>query len=271
MSKTLYRAGRQGVTLVETMVGMGTSCLVLFTVISVTANLSTQTDRDITRIPINSAARASMDDMLYYLRGARTVHAASTTTKITVSAPSYNPGAAGVTTGADDTMTFEFDSTNQTLLETITPAGGTVRKALSQHILAKNVQSVAFSYYGRQAFPLATYSYSGARSQTFTLDNAWKTGTTPTVAVMVNGVSYTVPSPTMTVTVGAATRTVTVGNVPAGTGTATVRYELAPVSGTLSAVAQVDVLLKFLQKDRQRVDQVFTIPGSARLRNSPPT
>lgn len=253
------------------MVGMATSCVVLFTVFAVTGNLSTQTDRDITRIPINSAGRAAVEDVLYYLRGARVIDVASTATKIIASAPSYDPNAAGVTTGTSDTMTFEFDSTNQILWETITTSGGTVRKAIGRHSLAKNVQNAVFTYYGLQTFPLASFSNSTPSNQTFTLNNAWKTGTTPSVSLVVNGTSYTLPSATMPVSVDAAAGTVTVGNVPGGIGAVEIRYELTSGSSALSSVAQVNVKLRFLKKDSRQVDQTFTIAGSARLRNLLPS
>lgn len=256
-------------TLVETLVATGTSCAVLFTVFTVSGSLSKQTDKDATRIPISSTGRATVDNLLYYLRSTQSISAASTATKVIITAPSYDPNASVVTTGVADTITFEFDSSAKALYETVATSGGTVRKAISRHVLAKNVESMVFTYYARQTFPLASFSGSGADTQTFTLKNAWKTGTTPTVALTVNGVGYTVPSSTMILSADAATRTITVSNVPEGVGAAEIRYEAAPGSSGLSAATQVNVLLKLLKKDSRQVDQVFTIAGSARLRNIP--
>lgn len=261
-------------TLVETLVALGTSCTVLFTIMTVAASLSKQTDRDGTRMPINSAGRAAMDNILYYIRGTKTIDAASTATKVIVSAPSYDPAAAGVVTGSNDIMTFEFNSANKTLLETVTTSSGTVRKQLSQHTLAKDVQSVVFSYYGRQTFPLASFSNSAASSQTFILDNGWKTGTTPAISIVLNGASYTVPSAAMPVVIDPTTRSLTVSNVPGGVGAAEIRYELDTTSTVsnptpLSSATQINVKLIFMKKDSRLVEQSFTITGSARLCNIP--
>jgi len=255
------RLSQVGSSLIEVLVGASVSLVVVGSFTQFVSHISRATTRQQADMDAGGPARASMDDLLLYLRGADkvlpslTVNSTTYTTDgsdLVFQAPAYNPNTTGVIiSGVYDKVVFDYNATKREIRETIVPGSGSIRPARQGFLVAKNVASVTYSFNVRQQF---TSTISG--SNTFTLD------ATPIAkpVVVVNGLAKAC-------TYNASTRNVT---VDAGSAGADVQmlYAILPTDTVgLPLVSQINLQVTVETKDGlQQVRQV-SMPGGARLRN----
>jgi hypothetical protein len=255
------RRALAGGSLLEMLVGASVSLVVVGSFTQYVSHVSRAMTRQQADVDAGGSARASMDDLLLYLRGADKVLPSLTVSNTTYTtdgvdlvfqAPAYNPTTAGVIiSGIYDKIVFDYNPTKREIRETIVPGTGSIRPSRQGFLVAKNVAGVTYTFSVRQQF---TATMSG--SNIFTLD------ATPIAkpVVVVNGVAKTC-------TYDATSKRVT---VDAGVTGADVQvlYAILPSDTVgLPLVSQINLEVTVETKDGLRQVRQVTMPGGARLRN----
>jgi hypothetical protein len=199
-----------------------------------------------------------MDEILYQLRGSGLIVASQTlggtayttgNSTVTGVAPGYDPAAPTVIlSGVQDAIAFKYDSQAQTVSETVVPGVGSVRPSRSQHVIARNVQSLTYTYRVRDQF-----TSNAAGSVSFPLSASPQS--TPTAYVNGSASTCTVSGTTATVT------------APTAGADIQFVYPVTPTSTTLPFVSEVDVTMNFQALDSRQIARTMAIQGGARLRN----
>lgn len=249
-----------GFTLIELLVGAGVSLLVIGCFVQYLSHVSRATGRQQADLDAGSPARASMDDMLLYLRGGKTVlpslTVGSTTyttdgTDLAFEAPSYDPNTTTVVIeNVYDRIVFDYDADRREIRQTIIPGAGSIRPARQDFLIARNVASIAYTFAVREQFT------ASKGNQFFTL------GATPISKplVLING-------QVQEYTYAAETRTVAV-NVAVSKSDVQILYTVAPAdTAGLSLVTQINIQMTFETRDGVQQVRRVVMPGSARLRN----
>lgn len=221
-------------------------------------------DRNAVETTIGARARTSFDEILRELRAGRQVLASaaangatvwSSDTDIVFQAPAYDPASPAVLLATNDVVAFDYDSQAKTITETVVRTAGSRRPARAGLVIARNVESVAYTYYAQDQF-----AGDGATT-TFTLNAKAKTGTTPTLYV--NGVA----APCVYVPL---TRQATLASAPAKDADVQFLYLLDPAQDSgawLPQTDRVDATLTLSNSDGRRITRRVTLSGNARLRN----
>lgn len=275
--RTTQRNPAQGATLIEAMVACAISCLLILTLISAASSIAQSNDRQFVEMPLAGSARTAIDEMLFQLRGAKTVLPSQTidgvkftsdSDNIVFSAPAYSDKAAE---GSDvvlpdnsvDTVAFSFDAAKGQLCETIEPQAGSARKTRSQYVLARKVVNVTYTYYAHEHYHFASPSILNT---ILSLRASWPKDNPPTVKVLVNSqaaLTY-LANPNQTL------HTVALLNIPQGKTDIGVFYIVDGSSGEavpFDVVTKIDASVTLRDTDGHRIKHTFTISGSANLRN----
>lgn len=253
---------QRGSTLIEMMMTVFVIALVTSAILGLTSTANRTADRRVREESMGGFARASLDEMLKELRAAdqifvsRTIagtNYATTASNLVLEAPGFDPASTqGILPGIYDVVAFTFDATARTLSETTFVDTGSRRPARSNFVIARNVQSVAYTYRVREQFVskgVASFVMS-----------------TPTASTPVAYVDGRLAAGSYV----ASTRTFTLSSTPASGKDVQFLYAINPTANSgagLAFVNSVDVTLVLSEMDGRRITRTVTMSGNARLRN----
>lgn len=249
-------------SLLEIIIGFTIASVIFSGLLNVISAVTKTESRSRTQSRLTDAGRSTMEEILFHLRSSDavlptatlyTVNYSTNNKDIAVTAPAYNPAQPNIfLTGVTDTVAFVHNTSDKTLRETVVRGTGSARPNRSSFILAKNVQSVAFTYRVRE-------QYISKGLTTYTL----KVPAQSTPTVYVNGTK-------VATTFNSLLRQVVFASIPTIGSSVQVVYSVNPSTNTgayLAEVTAVDVTMTLQQTDATGKSQLVTITGSARLRN----
>ncbi len=262
----MSRRPRRGAALIETLMAIFVLSLLTTFLLSLGSLAGRTADRGLLETGMQARGRIALDEMLREVRAAdqilvnRTISGQNVATgpsDLVLQAPGFNPAAgsgAQVLLAVKDAVAFRYDAAGRRFTETTVVAAGSRRPVRTALVLADNVQSVAFTYFARDAA-----TADGATS-VYTVE-----------ALPVAAPTAYVNGATAACTWTAGTNTVTLAARPAAGADVQFLYAVDPQASSGAAlryVSRVDVVLTLSQTDGRAVRRTVTLAGSAGPRNS---
>lgn len=262
------RRGCRGLTLPEVMISTFIMFVVSAAVIQLTMTGNAAVARQSREKGLEGHARSALDEMLrevraadqiFISRGINGVTYMTDSQNLVFEAPGFNPGSTmGILPGIYDVVALRYNAQNRTLTETTFVDTGSQRPRRSQTVLARNVESVTYTYRVRDLF-------TGNGAQTIFPLNARSTGTP---RVYINGQRVTTG---FSYSNGTIPGKVTFSVAPALDADVQFLYEVDPTHDSgkwLAYVNGVDVAIIMSQvSGGRRLGNPVKLSGNARMRN----
>ncbi len=253
-------SSRRGFSFPEAMITVFIFSLVVTCMAAGLRAMSIGASQQVTDTALGLDARKGVDEMLSQMRYARDVtgsHAFGGKTyttngsTIVMTSYGYDPLTPGVVLPTvTDYMIFEYDAASKQIRETLIPGAGSTRIARTNYVIAKNVESVTFTYRARDQ----EVQRSAITAHTLSANAISK----PLVSV--NGEPHTggwLP--------GLPNR---VGVTAKSGADVQFFYPVSPAdTDALDNIQQVDVEVNLSSTDSRNIVRKLTMSGSACLRN----
>lgn len=253
---------QRGMSLMEILISFTIASIIFSGLLSVISAVTRTESRNRTAGRLTDAGRGTLDEILYHLRSSDAVLASTnlnattytTSNKdIAFTVPAYNPSQTNIfLNGVTDTVAFTHNTADKTVRQTVVRGTGSARPNRANFILAKNVQSLTFTYRVREQYiskGLVTYTLA-VPSQTIPV-------------AFVNGAR-------VVTSYSALMKQVTFAVIPPIGADVQIMYTVNPNTNSgayLANVTTVEVGMTLSQVDATQKTQLVTISGSARLRN----